>query len=97
MVDGLGVGSLLQKYVGGEKKRLFNLKREVQNDEDRLFNLNKVKEALSSNGIIQMPEILDQKPNAREFVLFLAHLFQILPHYMPRDTLTFPVILGGTC
>lgn len=97
MTDGIGVGSLLQKYVGGDKKRLFNLKREVQNDEDRQFNLNKVKEALMNNGIMQMPEVLNEKPNAREFVLFLTHLYQILPHYMPRDSLTFPLILGGTC
>jgi hypothetical protein len=52
MTDGLGVGSLLQKYVGGDKKRLFNLKREVMNDEDRQFNLSKVREALTNNGIM---------------------------------------------
>ena len=97
MRDVLGIGSVLQFYIGNDQKRLFNLKKIIKSEEDAIFNISKIKEALTSNGIMPLPELIDQKPSAREMLLFLVHLYQVLPHYLPKDTLKFPLILGGTC
>jgi len=98
LTDGLGIGGLLQMYIGNTLKRLFTLKTSINSEEDKKNNIEKVKGALREYGITNMPEMFDfNKPSAREVMVYLVHLFQILPFFLPKAVLEFPCMLKGTC
>lgn len=101
MMDGLALGAVLQNYIGSGRKELFYLRKKVMTEDDALINLSKVKESFVSNGIMAMPANQTQKqspkPSAREMLLFLVHLYQILPNYKPKTTLLFKVTLDSIC
>lgn len=98
MRNGLSIGSLLQVYIGNTFKKLFTLKSSINSEEDMKNNVEKVKDTLIQYGIMPQPEIFEHpKPSAREFLLYSVHLYQILPFFLPKGTLDFPVMLKGTC
>ena len=96
--NGLALGALLQLYIGNTWKKLYSLKTSINSEEDMKNNIDKIKNILREYGITPMPELFDQpKSSARDMLVYLVHLFQLLPNFLPKPTLDFQVMLRGTC
>lgn len=97
--SGIGIGCLLHMYLEGPTsiKKVLSTRATINSLEDMKYNFEKIRIGLREYGISQPPEVFDFEPSAREFVVYLLHLFQVLPYFIPRSTLDFPVMLKGTC
>ena len=97
--NGLVLGSLLQMYIGNTSKKLFSLKTSIHSEEEMKNNFDKVKMGLREYGIAAPPEFFDSKfkVSSREMLIYLANIFQLLPYFLPKATLEFPVMLKGSC
>ena len=96
--NGLVLGSLLQMYIGNTAKKLFSLKTTINSQEDMKNNFEKIKHSLVEYGISKPPDFHELgKVAGREVLVYLVHLFQLLPYFLPKATLDFPVMLKGSC
>lgn len=97
--NGLAFGGLLQLYIwyGNKSKRPINLKTSINSDEDKKNNIERVKNVMKEYGILSMPEMFEGRVSSRDVVIYLVHLFQMLPFFIPKGTLEFPVMLKGNC
>lgn len=97
--SGIGIGCLLHMYLEGPNsiKKALNTRASINSIEDMKYNYEKIRTALREFGITTPPEVFEQEPSAREMLVYLIHLFQVLPYFIPRSTLEFPVMLKGTC
>ena len=73
------------------------MKEVCNQEEDYTYNLKIVRESLIDLGIPNLPNLADmKKPNPRETILFLVHLFHSLPYYLPKQTIEFECVLDET-
>ena len=96
--DGVVLANVLQSYVGvGRIQALKEMRLSPQNEDDYEWNANKLIAALTEirlQNYINARDIL--VPSQREMMLFCLYLFNNLPHYIPKQTVEFPCILGET-
>jgi hypothetical protein len=75
-ITGLNYAALLHQYTANSLRPLKHMKEQCIVDEDFNFNLKIVRESLIDLGIPNLPNLTDmRKPNPRETILFLVHLF----------------------
>jgi hypothetical protein len=94
---GIGIGSLIMYYIDSPIRKVMSLRPMINSIEDMKFNWERIKQTLKEYGISPPPDLFEQEPSAREMVVYLLYLFQVLPYFIPRATLEFPVMLKGTC
>ena len=88
------IATLLEHYIGNNMNLLPNMKKVFETEEDYKFNNDKVLEKLIENGVQGIFEFRDLiAPQAREMMLFAVHLFQTLPHFVPKQTVEFTCLL----
>ena len=70
------------------------MKENATTDDEITNNIKQVRECLIELGVPNLPTVQDmKKPNPREIILFLVHLFLSLPYYLPKQTIEFECIL----
>ena len=96
-LNGISYAVLLHHYTANSLRPLKHMKEKAIEEDDCAQNLKIVREALIDLGIPNLPNIEDmKKPNPRETVLFLVHLFHSLPYYLPKQTIEFECTLDET-
>jgi hypothetical protein len=94
---GLGIGSLIQMYIDSPIRKVMSLRPMINSVEDMKHNWERIRSTLKDYGLSQPSDLFDQEPSSREMLVYLLYLFQVLPYFIPRSTLEFPVMLKGTC
>ncbi|KAM3143753.1 Encoded by [Paramecium bursaria] len=94
--DGLHLSAVLYYYVGNSvQKFIKDLKQDCLTELDYKFNIQKILQVFSE---IRFSIPLDLtglvQPSGREMVIFMMHLFNQIPHYLPKGTETFSCVLG---
>lgn len=85
---------LLEYYIGKQVNISPNLKKVLETEEDYKFNNERVIEKMIEYGIQGIFEHKDfVAPQARDMILFAIHLFQTLPHFLPKQTIEFTCLL----
>lgn len=94
---GIGIGSLIMYYIDSPIRKVMSLRPTINSLEDMRFNWERIKQTLKEYGISPPPDLFEQEPSSRELLVYLMYLYQVLPYFIPRATLEFPVMLKGTC
>ena len=94
MKDAIVFGTTIQNYIGVHMKMVDHLKQQINSDEDLKYNIEKLKDGMMEYGITGINSNKDLLyPSAREILLFSVHLYQTLPHYIPKTVVEFTCLL----
>lgn len=92
--DGIVLAAVIQNHVG-QIRSLANLKVNINSEDQRYSNCEKVISALNEIGMPTYFTSTDlARPQGRECLLFVLALYQGLPHYIPKAKIVFPCTLG---
>lgn len=95
--DSICILHLLQGYIGPTLNKFnVNLKTVCKNEDDYLFNAEKILNVLHDLGLETHMKPKDLAgPTDREMILFLLHIFNSLGHFIPqKEPIIFSCVLG---
>ena len=95
--NGLPYACLVHLYTANSWKPLRKMKDIILNKNEIYENMNVMLETFTDMGLHYIPEFQElANVDAREMVLFMAYLFNALPNFMPKETITFECKIDDT-
>ena len=95
--NGLALACVLHHFSDNSVRPLIKMKEIILSENDVYDNMTAVKEAIQELGVTCVPTINEMvNLTTTHSVLLLANLFQVMPSYLPKETVDFECVLNET-
>ena len=94
---GLPYASLVQLYTSNSWKPMRKMKDVIVDKNEVLENMIVLRETFTDMNLHFIPEFEELvNTDARESILFLTYLFNVLPNYLPKESIVFECKIGDS-